>query len=46
MALQIMRYGYIYRGKEFNFSKHYAIMPDMHFKYLIYQRNIQKYQRY
>lgn len=30
----------IYRGKEFNFSKHYAIMPDMH-KYLIYQRNIQ-----
>lgn len=30
----------IYRGKNFNFSKHYAIMPDMH-NYLIYQRNIQ-----
>ena len=29
-----------YRGKNFNFSKHYAIMPDMH-NYLIYQRNIQ-----
>ncbi len=30
----------IYRGKKFDSSKHYVIMPDMH-NYLIYQRNIQ-----
>lgn len=30
----------IYRGKEFDFSKHYNTIPDMH-RYLIYQRNIQ-----